>query len=137
MKSGNETHTKPHDPVNLRAGRNDLCWKRRERNGVNTPWRKPSCEPILHPMKKTNDVRNRNQKPVRASVQSEVAASGQEAPVFPQTLHHVRLRTGKPGPKPGPQKRDNIFSKSRDTREDRGERQIKTSHNPQTFSRSR
>ena len=36
-----------------------------------------------------------------------------------------------PGPKS--QKRGNIFSKSRDTREDRGSRQMKTTHNPQTF----
>jgi len=35
------------------------------------------------------------------------------------------------------QKRDNIFSKSRDTREDRGERQIKTSQSSQTLSRVR
>jgi hypothetical protein len=32
------------------------------------------------------------------------------------------------------QKRDNIFSRSRDTREDRGARQAKTSRNPQTLS---
>jgi hypothetical protein len=43
-----------------------------------------------------------------------------------------------PNPKatePGPklEKRDNIFSKSRDTREDRGARQMKMSKNPQTF----
>jgi len=36
-------------------------------------------------------------------------------------------------PGKGPQKRDNIFSKSRDTREDRGSRQMKTSRNSQTF----
>lgn len=62
-------------------------------------------------------------------------APASETPVFPQTLHHVRLRTGKPGPKPPAEKRDNIFSKSRDTREDRGERQMKTSHNAQTIRR--
>ena len=61
------------------------------------------------------------------------AAEAAQTPVFPQTLHHVRLRTGKPGPKPQPQKRDNIFSNSRDTREDRGERQMKTSHNAQNL----
>ena len=32
-----------------------------------------------------------------------------------------------------PAKRDNTFSKSRDTREDRGARQMKSSHNAQTF----
>ena len=54
--------------------------------------------------------------------------------VFPQTLHRVRPRVKKetvPGAKG--QKRDNTFSKSRDTREDRGARQMKTMHNSQTF----
>ncbi len=37
-------------------------------------------------------------------------------------------------PNPKSQKRDNIFSKSRDTREDRGTRKMKTTHNSQTFS---
>jgi hypothetical protein len=51
--------------------------------------------------------------------------------VFEKT---VRLRTNE---KPHvlqlkPEKRDNIFSQSRDTREDRGTRQMK-SHNAQTF----
>jgi hypothetical protein len=40
-------------------------------------------------------------------------------------------------PKPPVQKRDNTFSKSRDTREDRGSRQMKNSHSPQTFPHSR
>jgi hypothetical protein len=52
--------------------------------------------------------------------------------VYPQTPHQFR-----PAPKaaaiPKPAKRDNIFSKSRDTREDRGTREMKTSHNDQTF----
>jgi hypothetical protein len=55
-----------------------------------------------------------------------------QTPVFPQTLHTLR-----PNPEaavPNSRKRDNIFSKSRDTREDRGSRQMKTSHNAQTFS---
>ena len=34
-------------------------------------------------------------------------------------------------------KRDNTFSQSRDTREDRGSRQMKTGHNPQTFPHGR
>jgi hypothetical protein len=54
--------------------------------------------------------------------------------VFPKTLHRVRARPNEAAASPKPKKRDNIFSKSRDTREDRGERQIKTSHNAQTFS---
>jgi len=58
-----------------------------------------------------------------------------QAPVFPQTLHRVRLRPGKAAPGSKPQKRDNVFSKSRDTREDRGMRQAKTSHNSKSFFR--
>jgi hypothetical protein len=59
------------------------------------------------------------------------AAQIAKTPVFPQTLHEVR-----PLPQPittKPKKRDNIFSKSRDKREDRGTREMKTSHNDQTF----
>ena len=55
-----------------------------------------------------------------------------QTPVFPQTLHQLR-----PNPKatasPKPPKRDNIFSKSRDVREDRGMREMKTSRHDQTF----
>jgi len=58
-------------------------------------------------------------------------------PVFPKTLHRVRTRTNKPVPNPKSPVRDKIFSKSRDNREDRGERQMKTSHNPQTFPHGR
>jgi hypothetical protein len=54
-----------------------------------------------------------------------------EAPVFPQTLHTLRPTPEAATPKS--RKRDNIFSKSRDTREDRGIREMKTSHNDQTF----
>jgi hypothetical protein len=54
-----------------------------------------------------------------------------QTPVFPKTLHQFR-----PVPKATvsakPPKRDNIFSKSRDVREDRGTREIKTSGNDQT-----
>jgi hypothetical protein len=54
-----------------------------------------------------------------------------QTPVFPKTLHQFR-----PDPKaaaaPKPPKRDNIFSQSRDLREDRGIREMKTTHNDQT-----
>jgi hypothetical protein len=54
-----------------------------------------------------------------------------QTPVFPKTAHQFR-----PVPKsnvsPKPPKRDNTFSKSRDVREDRGTREMKTSHNDQT-----
>jgi len=55
-------------------------------------------------------------------------------PVFPKTFHRLRAGSTEAETTPQPQKRDNIFSKSRDTREDRGERQMKTSHNAQTFA---
>ena len=56
-----------------------------------------------------------------------------ESAVFPQALHRLR-----PAPKAAPAGsnapvRDKVFSQSRDTRENRGERQMKTSHSPQTI----
>jgi hypothetical protein len=56
------------------------------------------------------------------------------APVFEIA---IRQRGAKAAPNPKPEKRDNVFSKSRDTREDRGTREMKTSHNAQTLSRAR
>jgi hypothetical protein len=56
-----------------------------------------------------------------------------QTPVFTQSLHRLRPNLAAAAAKPKFQKRDNIFSKSRDTREDRGARQVKTSHNAQTF----
>jgi hypothetical protein len=54
------------------------------------------------------------------------------APVFPQTIHSLRpnIKSAVNSKLP---KRDNTFSQSRDTREDRGTRQMKTSHNAQSF----
>jgi len=55
-------------------------------------------------------------------------------PVFPKTAHQFRpIVENAATPKPA--KRDNIFSRSRDTREDRGMREMKASKNAQTFSR--
>ena len=56
-----------------------------------------------------------------------------KTPVFPKTLHGPRPNSEEAIPSPKSPKRDNIFSKSRDTREDRGTREMKTTHNPQTF----
>jgi hypothetical protein len=56
-----------------------------------------------------------------------------ETPVFPKTLHTLRPNHDKPMPDAKPKKRDNVFSKSRDVREDRGTREMKTSGNDQTF----
>jgi hypothetical protein len=58
-----------------------------------------------------------------------------KTPVSPKTLHRLRPNPKAANPSPKSQKRDNIFSKSRDTREDRGTREMKTTHNSQTFFR--
>lgn len=62
-------------------------------------------------------------------------ASAPRSALFQKEPHRVRpiakLAT------PVKKKRDNIFSKSRDTREDRGSRQMKMSHNPQTMPHGR
>ncbi len=50
-----------------------------------------------------------------------------------QAVIRKRVNRHATAPSPKPQKRDNIFSKSRDTREDRGTRQMKTAQNSQTF----
>jgi len=70
---------------------------------------------------------------MKASVTKPTAVP--ETPVFPQTPHTLRPNPEAAGPKS--RMRDNIFSQSRDTREDRGSRQMKTSHNAQTFSHGR
>jgi len=56
-------------------------------------------------------------------------------PIFPVTIRQRGVKA--PLPKAKAVKRDNIFSKSRDTREDRGERQIKTSNNTKTIQHGR
>jgi hypothetical protein len=55
--------------------------------------------------------------------------------VFPQTLHQVRPPKASSSPEPA--KRDKIFSKSRDLREDRGTREMKTTQKAQSFPRGR
>jgi hypothetical protein len=59
-------------------------------------------------------------------------AAAPQTPVFPKTLHRLRPNSKEAAANPNPKKRDNIFSKSRDMREDRGTREIKTSHKPQS-----
>jgi len=54
-------------------------------------------------------------------------------PVFPKALHGLRSNSEDAIASAKPSKRENTFSKSRDTREDRGTREMKTTHNPQTF----
>jgi hypothetical protein len=58
-------------------------------------------------------------------------AANPETPVFPPTPHTLR-----PIPEAATKKsrkRDNIFSKSRDMREDRGTRGVKNTHNSQSL----
>lgn len=57
-------------------------------------------------------------------------------PVYPQTQHQFRPVSETPAI-PKPAKRDNIFSQSRDTREDRGTREMKTTQNARSFPRGR
>jgi hypothetical protein len=70
--------------------------------------------------------------PVQAPITQH--AEPAQTPVFPKTLHQLRSSLTEASPNPKSQTRDNIFSQSRDTREDRGARQAKTTHNSQTFS---
>lgn len=58
-------------------------------------------------------------------------------PVFQIAIRKRVAKPTVPAASPKPPKRDNIFSKSRDTREDRGSRQMKTSHNSQTLPHGR
>jgi hypothetical protein len=66
-------------------------------------------------------------------IQTKKPATKSETPVFPQTMHEVRPNQERVLPHPKSKKRDNVFSKSRDVREDRGTREMKTSHNAETF----
>jgi len=60
-----------------------------------------------------------------------------QTPVFQTVIHKPGANPPKAAPSPKSQKRDNIFSQSRDTREDRGTREMKTTHNSQTFPHGR
>ena len=60
-------------------------------------------------------------------------ADAAQTPVFPKEIHTVRANAPIIPPGTKAKKRDNIFSQSRDNREDRGEREMKTLHNPQTI----
>jgi hypothetical protein len=59
-----------------------------------------------------------------------------KTPVFSKTLHRLRPNPEEATPSRRSKKRDNFFSKSRDLREDRSEREMKTSHS-QTFPHGR
>lgn len=57
------------------------------------------------------------------------------ASMFPQTPHTLRAAAVAESAKG--KKRDNTFSQSRDTREDRGTREMKSSHNAQSLPHGR
>lgn len=63
-------------------------------------------------------------------------AANVQMPVFPQTFHQGWPNPKAANPNQTPN-RDKMFSKSRDTREDRGTREMKTSHNTQSFPHAR
>ncbi len=72
----------------------------------------------------------KSKTPNSAEAAPEVPTAGLLPPVFPQTMHQVREHA----PVLPPAKASkHANGKSRDTREDRGERQMKTAHNAQTF----
>jgi hypothetical protein len=64
-------------------------------------------------------------------------AAAEQTPVFPKALHRLRPAPVATAATAKNKKRDDIFSKSRDTRENRGTREMKTSHNAQTFPHGR
>jgi hypothetical protein len=63
-----------------------------------------------------------------------VTKSAQTTPEFQISIRKRIAKSDASVKNSKPQKRDNTFSKSRDTREDRGRRQVKTSQGSQTFS---
>jgi hypothetical protein len=60
-----------------------------------------------------------------------------EPPIFQVRVRQRGMAHGSKPSNSTPEKRDNIFSKSRDTREDRGLRQMKTSRRSQTVPPAR
>lgn len=78
-------------------------------------------------------MNQRKTKILKASLAKPPKTSG--APVFPKTLHRLRLNPRKTAPSPKSPKRDNIFSNSRDTRENRGAREMKTKPNSKLLFR--
>lgn len=64
------------------------------------------------------------------------SASAPLPSVFPKVAHALRSIPTEAA-KPKLPKRDNIFSQSRDTSEDRGMRQMKNNNNSQTFPHAR
>jgi hypothetical protein len=77
--------------------------------------------------------RKRKNPFMKASIVNLAAA--RQTRVFPKAFHRRRPNPKKATPNPKSQKRNNVSLKSRDTREDRGWRQMKTKYNSQTLFR--
>jgi hypothetical protein len=75
-----------------------------------------------------------NQLKIIMKAASIKVAENSQSRAFPQVLHRLRPDPAAAAPVPKRQKREKIFSKSRDLREDRGTRKIK--NNPQTLFRT-
>ena len=60
-----------------------------------------------------------------------------QTPVFPRAIHQKRPEIKLADADVKPAKKEKLFSKSRDLREDRGARQRKTAHNSQTLPHAR
>jgi len=58
-----------------------------------------------------------------------------KTPIYQSTPEQLKPHPEGAVPNPNALKRDNTFSQSRDIHEDRGTRQMKTTHNTQTFHR--
>jgi hypothetical protein len=74
---------------------------------------------------------------MESKIKAARRTSAEATPVFPKAIHRLRPTPMATVATAKSKKRDDIFSKSRDTREDRGTREMKTSHNAQTFSHGR
>ena len=57
--------------------------------------------------------------------------------VSQKALDELQRKAKEANPAPKPPKRDNTFSQSRDLREDRDTRQMKTAHKSETFPHSK
>jgi len=71
-----------------------------------------------------------------SKITNKLAAVPQTS-VFPKTLHRLRPEPQAAVPSPKSKKRENTFSKSRDTREDRGTREMKTTRSSQSLPHGR
>lgn len=58
-----------------------------------------------------------------------------KTPIYQSTPEQLKPHVESSTPTVKPPKRENTFSQSRDMHEDRGTRQMKTTHNTQTFHR--